>query len=285
MSALIDLSSQSADLVAATATRVLALRGPASRPQSAILWSPGLIVTAQDTLEDRTDFEALLPDGKLVSATLVGRDATTDIALLKAETGEGEAWRSAETPRPGALAFLVGRGDHSPLPAMALVSEVGPAWRSMRGGDIDARVALALRHSRRLEGGAVVAADGGLIGMAVTGPRGRTLVIPAATIARVVAVLSDKGYIPHGYLGVSLHPTGRGNGAVIVGVEPEGPAEAAGFLIGDIVTTWNGEPIASVRDVSTRLAQTAIGSTAKIGIQRGGNALHIDARIGERPRR
>lgn len=285
MSTLTDLSDLFAELVETAATRVVALRAPDGRPQSGIVWGDGLVVTAQDTLDDRESFELLLPSGSVVAATLAGRDATTDIALLKAETGHAASWTVSEPPRPGALAVLVGRGEHSPLPAMALVSEVGPAWRSMRGGDIDARIALGLRHSRRLEGGAVLAADGGLLGMAVTGPRGRTLVIPAATIARVVGVLSDKGYVPHGYLGVSLHPTGQGQGAIIVGVEPQGPAEAAGFLIGDIVTTWNGEPIASVRDVSTRLGAMAIGSTVKIGIQRGGNAHDIDAHIGERPRR
>jgi len=285
MSALTDLSAQFADLVEGAAAHVAAVRAPDGRPQSGLLWRDGLVVTAQDTLDDRNDFEVMLPDGRVVPATLAGRDATTDIALLKAETGAVSDWSLASVPRPGALAVLVGRGEYSALSALALVSEVGPAWRSMRGGDIDARIALGLRHSRRLEGGAVLAAEGGLIGMAVTGPRGRTLVIPSATIARVVGVLSDKGYVPHGYLGVSLHPTGQGSGAVVVGVEPHGPAEAAGFLIGDVITTWNDEPIASVRDVSARLGAAAIGAGVQIGIQRGGNAHTIDAKIGERPRR
>ena len=92
----------------------------------------------------------------------------------------------------------------------------------MRGGQIDARITLALRLPSRQEGGAVVDAEGRLIGMAVTGVGRRAIAIPASTIERAVKILSEKGYIPRGYLGVTLHPL-EGKGAIVVGVAEDSP--------------------------------------------------------------
>jgi S1-C subfamily serine protease len=170
------------------------------------------------------------------------------------------------------------------LSSLASITEVGPAWRSMRGGEIDARLTLGIRLASRAEGGAVVAPDGTLIGMAVNGARRRTLAIPASTIARAVGTLNEKGYVPRGWLGVSLHPVGQGGGAIVVGIEPGSPAANGGFLIGDIITTWSGQPVAPVGDVADRLSAGTVGQSQKLGVLRGGNALELDVTIGERPR-
>jgi S1-C subfamily serine protease len=165
-----------------------------------------------------------------------------------------------------------------------MVREVGPAWRSMRGGEIDARITLQARVSARSEGSAVIDTEGKLIGMLVTGARRSALVIPAATIARAVRTLSEKGYVPRGYLGVGLSRLASGEGAIVTGIEPDGPAAAAGFRIGDVITTWNAEPVASVLDLSNRLSTGAVGAKARIGVNRAGSAHELQVIIGERPR-
>jgi S1-C subfamily serine protease len=252
---------------------------------SGVIWRTGLVVTAHEGLSGDEEFSVTLPGGETRPATLVGRDPSTDVALLRLETGEFGDWAAAPLPAPGSLAVAVGRGDGSPLAAFGMVSEAGPAWRSMRGGLIDARLVLGLRLSGRAEGGAVVAPDCTLIGLAVSGPRRRALAIPASTVARAVATLSDKGYVARGYLGISLHPLAGGqNGAIVVGVEADGPAAKAGLVVSDIITTWDGEPVGSVGDVSRRLGTDVVGRTAKLGLVRGGNATELDVIIGERPR-
>jgi S1-C subfamily serine protease len=77
---------------------------------------------------------------------------------------------------------------------------------------------------------------------------------------------------------------GEGAGVIVVGIEPDGPAATAGFYVGDIVTTWNGDPVRSVGGVADRLSGGTIGSTVKLGVLRGGNASELDVTIGERPR-
>jgi len=75
-------------------------------------------------------------------------------------------------------------------------------------------------------------------------------------LERAVAALVARGYVARGYLGASLHPLagqGSGGGVIVVGLESEGPAARAGLVVGDIITTWNGEAVATVGAISGRL--------------------------------
>src|SRR5205823_7473235 len=91
-------------------------------------------------------------------------------------------------------------------PRLGLVRALGPAWHSLAGGLIDRRIELDLRLSARDEGGPVLDAGGALLGMSTAGPRGRGMVIPTATIARVVEPLLATGRVQRGWLGVAMHP-------------------------------------------------------------------------------
>jgi S1-C subfamily serine protease len=278
------LSSDLATTVAKAAPRLVGVSGADGTVASGIIWRTGLVVSAHEALGGEEEFSVTLPDGSSATAELAGRDPSTDVALLKVKTAEFGDWTAAPTPAVGSLAIVAGRGEHSVAAGLSMVSEVGPAWRSMRGGEIDARITLGLRLSARTEGGAVIAPDGSLIGLAVTGVRRRALAIPASTVTRAVNTLAAKGYVPRGFLGVSLHPVGNGGGALIVALEPKGPAEQAGFLIGDIITTWGGEPIRAIGDVTNRLSAESVGKSVKVGVLRGGSARDIDFVVGERPR-
>lgn len=281
------LSEALAGAVAAASPRVVSVQGGRRWGISGVIWRTGLVVTAHEGLEGDDEFEVTLASGDTTKGELIGRDPSTDVALLKLETPAFADWPAAPAPKTGSIALAVGRGDNSPIAAFGLVSETGPEWRSMRGGLIDQRIYLGLRLSSRGEGGAVIAPDGTLIGLAVTGPRRRALVIPAATVERAVSALGAKGYVARGYLGVSLHPlAGKGEegGAIVVAIEADSPAAKAGFVIGDIITTWNGEPVNSVYAVSQRLGTDAVGKAVKLGLTRGGSPIDVTVTIGERPR-
>src|SRR5205823_181024 len=119
------------------------------------------------------------------------------------------------------------------------------AWHSFAGGQIDRRIALDLRIVHAEEGGPVLDAAGQLLGMSTGGPGGRALVIPTATIDRVLDPLLAAGHIDRGWLGVALHPvalpdmaTTQGSpdrGLMVMQVAPEGPCAKAGILVGDIL--------------------------------------------------
>src|SRR4029079_7167793 len=125
---------------------------------------------------------------------------------------------------------------------------------------------------------------GALIGMAVTSGNRRAIVIPASTIARAVATLAERGYVPRGWLGVMLHSIVQGPGAIILSVEPDSPAAKAGLLVGDVITTWDGEAVTSVGALAGRLNASAVKTAVKLGVLRGGNAITVNVTLDERPR-
>jgi S1-C subfamily serine protease len=291
------LSGHITGLVDRTAARVVAVHGRKWVRSSGILWRPGVIVTADETLERDEDLAVMLPDGRSVGAALIGRDPSTDLAVLRVEEGgSGLAEIEGAAPvRTGAVAIAVGRREEGPVASLGLVGFAGAAWRSRRGGRIDQRIELDLRLDPRAEGGAVVDASGGLIGMAVFGPRRRVLVIPAPTLERGVEQLLAHGRVARGYLGAGLQPIrldpdlmqtiGRPHdrAAIVVSIDPQGPAKAAGLLIGDVITAWAGDPIRGVRDVMARLGPDSVGQTVELALVRAGAAASVSVTIGERP--
>ena len=231
MSSLQTLSDALSTVVADAVKSVVAVHSSRSR-SSGFVWRPGLIVTADEALAEDAEIAVMSPGGAAVATTLVGRDSTTDIALLRADGFNAPvATLQSTLPRAGALALAVGAGRNEPIAAFGAVSSAGPAWRSLRGGEIDARVELDLSLRRAGEGGLALDASGRAFGMAVFGPRRTVLVIPAATIERVAGKLQTHGRIARGYIGLGLQAAkfdgDGGIGAMVMSVDPTGPARPA----------------------------------------------------------
>ncbi|TIR32829.1 MAG: serine protease, partial [Mesorhizobium sp.] len=230
--------------------------------------------------------ELTLSSGDKVKAELVGRDPSTGTALLK-PTGAPDvpSLAKAGTVRPGHLAIAIGNSDGAGLAAFGTVGEVGPAWRSMRGGTIDRRINLAVNAGGRFEGGPVLDAKGALIGMLLFGPRRRALVMPYETIERAAATLREKGHVARGYLGAGLHPIRNGDthGAMVMSLDDNGPAKAAGLHLGDIIVSWNGEAVHGPRDLIRRLGPDSAGASVTLGVARGGERRDVVLTIGEKP--
>ena len=259
------LSAALADFVAKTAPSVVSIHS--HRLQSTgFIWRPGLVVTADEALSDDGEITVEVPGGDSVPARLVGRDPTTDVALLRTDRADLPPLRL--TPAElvvGALAMSVGSIEGSPVAAFGVVSRAGGPRRSLRGGEIDARVELDMRLRRSAEGGIALDMSGAAFGMVVFGPRRRVLIIPAATIERVADKLASHGRIPRGYLGLGLHPVPLagtdGMGAMVMSVDPNGPGAAAGVHQGDVIVAFNGEPIRRVQSLLRALGPDRVGQT------------------------
>jgi S1-C subfamily serine protease len=285
-SPLAELSASLADLAAATTPSIVEVQSRHSLA-SGFVWRDGLVITPDETLADEGSIEIEESDGTVRSATLIGRDAATDIALLRVEGLKAPVAALADMAvRPGALALIVAAADSAPLIAFGGIAAVGAAWQSMRGGTIDARIELDLRLRRRAEGGLAVDGAGGAFGMAVRGPRGRTLVIPAATIDRVAQQLLAHGRVQIAYLGVGLKDVpldDGGHGAMVMAIERESPAAQAGLHQGDIILSWAGQRMPHVGALLRTLRATPIGTEIVLGVRRGGAPLEVVVTIGDRP--
>ncbi len=285
--ALQQFSDALSDVVADAAQSVVAVHSTRSR-SSGFVWRPGLIVTADEALAEEEEIAVMSPGGEAVAATLVGRDPTTDIALLRADGVNAPVVQlQSASLRAGALALAVGAGRKAPIAAFGMASSVGPAWRSLRGGEIDGRIELDLTLRRAGEGGLALDVSGRALGMVVFGPRRSVLVIPASTIERVAGKLQTDGRIARGYIGLGLQAAkldgDGGIGAMVMSVDPKGPGSAAGVRQSDLIVKWNGERIRDVRTLVRALGPDSVGQTARLSLLRGGEPNDVALTIAERP--
>ena len=281
-----DLSAAFVRLVGSAAPSIVAIKSAHSR-SSGFFWRPGLIITAEEALSEEGDFIVTVPSGESLAARLVGRDHTTDIALLRIDRSDLPPIPLETKPVPvGTLALAVGAEDGAAIAAMGVVSRsIGPWW-SLRGGEINARIELDLRMRQSAEGGLAIDATGRAIGMTVFGPRRRVLVIPPATIEHVAARLEKHGHIPRGYVGLGFQLVaieGGERGVMVMNLESQGPGAKAGVHQGDIIVTWNGEPVRHVRSLLRALGPDSVGQTVTLGLRRGGETKNVPLTIGERP--
>ena len=295
----IAISNALADATAKAAAHIVAVHTEQRGSSSGVIWRPGLIVTAECALRRDEEIHVTLPDGKVVGAKLQGRDPSTDLALLKSDEAGGASSNLGETSelKPGQLALVVGRTRVSgPVAALACVSLVAGERRMWGGANISPYVRLDVGLQRTAAGGAVVDANGKIMGIATPkfAPAG-AVAIPTATVNRVVDALLAKGHIPRGYLGVGLQPVrlpetlratlqrSEKTGVIVLEVEPEGPAQKAGLLIGDILIGLNGKPVMRLEDVHAHLLSEAIGKALHAEILRGGVRQEVRIVVGERP--
>ncbi|HEY1720138.1 MAG TPA: S1C family serine protease [Magnetospirillaceae bacterium] len=280
--------------LAATANRNLtAITLPHHRPLSAILWRPGVAVTSEQVLADGADYQAVLPGGKTVAAKLAGRDPGTNVAAFTFDHDAAPLPRAGDLA-VGALAVLLGAdGAGRPNARFGMIRHLGPAWQSLAGGKIDRLIVLDARLRPDTEGGPVLDARGGLIGLSTSGPHRKALVIPASTIDRVLDPLLKDGRIARGWLGVGVQPVrlpdtlhdaaGRDAGLMIASLAKNGPAEQAGLLPGDIVLTLDGQDAIHARGIARMLGPDRVGKPLPLRILRAGTAKDVSVTVGARP--
>jgi serine protease Do len=174
--------------------------------------------------------------------------------------------------------------------------QVGPAWRSRSGGELDRLITLSPRLHSSLEGGGVFDVEGRLCAMAVRGPRHQTLGIPSETIERVVTTVLQHGRLPQPYLGIRLQPVALdeplrqhlarsgSDAAIVVGVEPASPAAAAGLLFGDLILSVTGQPVENGIDLKMALKRVPLGATVNLQVYRAGALLDTAVIVRERSR-
>jgi S1-C subfamily serine protease len=297
-SQLIELSNDLAQATDRAASTAVAVHAEPRGSSSGVIWRAGIIVTSEHALRRDDEIHITLPDGRVVPATLAGRDPSTDLAVLKCpEAGSlvGE-FGDATAIKPGSLTLVVGRTRASgPVAALGVVSLVAAERKTWAGASLAPYIRLDVALPSTAAGAAVVDAHGRTVGIAT--PRfGRfgAITIPSATVNAVVDTLLRKGRIPRGYLGVGLQPVrlpdalrqslhrDEKSAAIILEIEPDSPAHKAGLVIGDIIVSLSGQPVVRLEDVHAQLQGAAIGKSLPLGFVRGGAIQQTTVTVGER---
>lgn len=290
------ISQGLAAAVEAAGPSVVRVEGRHRRPSSGIVWSAdGVVATADHKLEREEDIRVGLADGRTVPAALVGRDPRTDVAVLRAEaTGLPLIeWASVEELKVGHLVLALSRPGETVRASLGIVCALAPEWRTHAGGKIDRWIETDVLHQPGFTGGLLVDAAGRGLGMDDAGlRRGRGLAVPATTLKRVVESILAHGGVRRGYLGIAVQPVrlpeaaaqahGAETGLLVVAVQPGGPAEEAGLLLGDVLLALDGKPATDSGALQSILDEDRVGQEIVLSILRGGEAREVKATVGAR---
>ena len=295
---LIALSNALAQATERAAASTVAVHTEARGSSSGVVWRPGVIVTAEHALRRDEDIQITLLDGRVVGAALAGRDASTDLAVLKCAEATSAVSEASDVSsiKPGSLALVVGRTRASgPVAALGAVSLVVAERRAWSGAALAPYIRLDIGVQPTAVGGAVIDPHGRIMGIATPRfARFGAIAVPAPTVSRVVDTLLQKGRIPRGYLGVGLQPVrlpdalrrtlqrNDKTAAIVLEVEPDGPAHKAGIVIGDIFVALAGHLVTGLEDVHGQLGAESIGKSLPLKFVRGGALQEANIVVGER---
>lgn len=299
LNSLASLSDALAALVESAGAYVVRVEGRSRLPASGVVYrADGVIVTAHHVVERDDNLRVGLANGESAAATLVGRDSSTDLAVLRVEGAQWNApqntpqWIDAGDLRVGNLALALGRPGRGVQAVLGLVTALGDRYRTGGGGEVDRYLQSDIVMYPGFSGGPLVLADGRLAGINSSAlARGASLTIPAGTVRRVAETILAHGHMPRGYLGVGVQPVrldpalheqlGQQSGLMLMSVEADGPAAKAGLLQGDVIVSVEGQPMRQMDDLQSLLTGSG-GKQVNIRYVRAGALHETTAEVGQR---
>jgi len=295
-----ELSDELSKAIEEAGKSVVTVQADGGRTASGIILDEQTILTTARAIGDRESIRVWISSEEPLNATFVGRDADTDIGLLKLERRIGPPAVFREDPKlaVGPMVLAIGRTWRGNLVASAgIVSGVMGEWYTFRGKKIEAFIRPDLNLHSGFSGGPLIGADRKVIGMNTPSlRRGSPLAIPYSTIKRIGAVLREKGYDPKPYLGLGLQPVRipeslkqklnltQDVGALVVHAESDGPADKGGLLLGDILLRVDNQNF-DERGTASVVFRLTPNKEATFHAVRGGQRFSSTFLVGERPRR
>jgi S1-C subfamily serine protease len=281
------ISGELAERVQRAAGSVVRIHAGCRAGGSGLVWSARVVVTAAHHLGHDEVTEVGI-DGQREDAKLIGSDPATDLAAL--EVGRDLTPFTAADPgglKVGQLVLGLGRAGDGLRANLGTLAALGGAFRLAGGASVDRYIETDLRQRPGFSGSALLGVSGELIGMNTSGiVRGTPVALPVSTLARVVDALVQHGRVPRNYLGVSVQSVrlppqlhaelGQRAGLVVLGVEPGGPAEAAGVGLGDVLLRLGAERLRRVFELQAALSGLASETRTELELLRAGERRTIE---------
>ncbi len=279
-------------------------RGPERRAQSLgsgfIIDPEGLIVTNNHVIEGADEISITLQDNTTLKATVVGRDESTDLALLRVKSDKPlpfVEFGDSDTSRVGD--WVVAIGNPFGLGGTVTAGIVSARGRDINSGPYDDFIQTDAAINRGNSGGPLFNMDGQVVGIntAIYSPSGGSIgigfSIPSKLASNVVNQLKNFGQARRGWLGVRIQQVTpeiaeslglkEPTGAMIAGVNEGGPADKAKIRGGDIVLKFNGQDVKNMSALPRVVADTEVGKQVPVVVWRDGKEVTITATLGERP--
>ena len=260
----------------------------------------GVIVTNNHVVADADTLKVVLEDGSELEATLLGRDAKTDLAVLKVDAGRPlptVPWGDSDTLRVGD--WVVAIGNPFGLGGSVTAGIVSARGRDIHAGPYDDFIQVDAAINRGNSGGPLFDTAGQVVGVntAIFSPNGGNIglgfAIPSRLARQIVAELQTSGGVTRGFIGVSVQPVtpdiaaGLGlpatAGALVAAVYDGGAAKAAGVRPGDVLLRFGPADIKEPRDLSRAVAGTAPGTNVRVTAWRAGGEITLGMTVEAMP--
>lgn len=276
-------------------------RGEQTGAGSGFIITPdGFALTNSHVVNGATDLKVMLTDGRRLAARLIGDDPDTDLAVVRIDAPDlvPVSLGNSDTLRPGQVAIAIG----CPLGfqctvTSGIISALGRSLRAQNGRLMDAIIQTDAALNPGNSGGPLVDTRGEVIGVntAVILPaQGLAFAVPVNTARDVAAQLISSGRIRRGFVGfggqtvplvrqiVRHYHLPQDTGVLVVAVEPESPAQAAGLAEGDIIVRAGERPATSIEAIQRMLTQSTIGVALTFTVLRGTEIIVLTAVPAER---
>ncbi|NVJ98623.1 MAG: Do family serine endopeptidase [Alphaproteobacteria bacterium] len=267
-----------------------------------IVDASGIVITNNHVIEDADEITVTTADGDDYPAEVLGRDALSDMAVLKIQHENGDdfpfvKWGDSDAERIGDWVLAIG----NPFGQAGTVTAgiISARNRTLNGGNDVEFIQTDASINRGNSGGPLFNMKGEVIGVntAIFSPTGGNVgigfAIPSNDASRVMAELQNHGKVRRGWLGVGIQPMTeefaeslgieQEEGAIVTRVEPNSPADTAGVREGDIIVTWDGKPVEDSNRLSLLVKRTEIGKPVKVVVIRAGERVTLDVTTGELP--
>ncbi|MFC4347572.1 Do family serine endopeptidase [Kordiimonas lipolytica] len=267
-----------------------------------IIDAKGIVITNNHVVEDADEITVTTADGDDFPAKVLGRDALSDIAVLKIEHENGDKfpfvkWGDSDDERIGDWVIAIG----NPFGQAGTVTAgiISARNRSINNSNDVEFLQTDASINRGNSGGPLFNMNGEVIGVntAIFSPTGGNVgigfAIPSNDASRVTAELQEHGKVRRGWLGVGIQPMTeefaeslgikQEEGAIVTRVEPNSPADAAGVREGDIIIKWDGKTVEDSNRLSILVKRTEIGKPVKVEVIRQGEKETLEVTTGELP--
>jgi S1-C subfamily serine protease len=287
------ISSQIAELVARAASSVVQVEGE-GRPASGLAFDADTVITTMRAVGRDEHPRVRRADGEVTNGEIAGLDPATRLVVLKTASAELTPLAPGHLPRVGEIAIALARSWSNAITASAgLVSVVGGPLPTGRRRSIEQVIRTSAPMHGGFAGGALLGADGRLLGVTTAAAiRGLGVVIPAGIAWKTAAELLRRGTLKRGYLGIAAQPArvsekqkgiaGSDRALLVVDVKPGAPADEAGLLVGDLLLSLDGQPLASPDELFDLLVGDRVGKSVAVKVLRGVAAVDVSVTVAER---
>jgi serine protease Do len=264
-----------------------------------IVSSDGYILTNNHVVNNASEIQVALNDGRQLTAKVVGTDPQTDVALIKINADNLPALTLADSDKVEIGDVVLAIGNPFGIGQTVTKGIVSAKDRTTSGDGDEDFIQTDAAINPGNSGGALVDTEGRLVGINSAiltrsgGNQGIGFAVPSNLARWVMDSLVKNGRVERGLLGVMIQnltpdlakafKLDRTTGALVGDVSPGGPADKAGLKSGDVITQFNGQPIQDASQLKLRVAESAPGSTAQVSVSRNGESKTFDVTLGSTP--